>query len=210
VRSGQIRSISRHVGNTEQAQTEQPEEKRRSPAEAFDDLKATVNRSAAEIAQLWEFSQKVKDKLFKTAELHRLEGMLPVLDSLLQIHGSLFLRVKASGTQADDDKKSKKDKKKDKDKETPKEAATDDAFIASLLETLEEELTRHGVEVFNPAPGSAFDVRLMDCTQPVERGSRKDKANTVAAVNRCGFLYKMPSEKLPRIVAKAQVEVFAK
>lgn len=170
---------------------EQPEPKRRSPAEAFDELKAAVNRSAAEIADLWEFSRKVKDKLFKAAELHRMDGMLPLLDSMLQIHQILFARVTSMRGNG---------KKVKGDAET---------FIVTLLETLEEELARHGIDTVEPPRGAAFDVHTMECTRTVRR-SKKDEGNTVAAVNRCGFLYKPSSEGAPRVLAKAQVEVFEK
>lgn len=172
---------------------EEQEPKRRSPAEAFDELKAAVNRSTAEISDLWDFSRKVKDKLLQAAEIHRMEGMLPVLDSMLQIHQIVFARVTSTA--------------KTNGKEAEK--GNGDQFIGNLLETLEEELSRHGIEVVKPASGVAFDVHTMDCTTAV-KGSKKDEANTVAAVNRCGFLYKSPAEKAPRILAKAQVEVFAK
>jgi molecular chaperone GrpE (heat shock protein) len=168
--------------------------RRRSPAEAFDELKAAVNRSAKEVSDLWEFAEKVKDKLLQAAEVQRLEGMLPLLDSMLQIHQILFVRLRSAGAKGADDAKD----------------AGDADFVSSLLETLEEELARHGVEIVHPDPGAAFDVHTMDCTQAVEKKSRKDKPNTIAAVNRCGFLYQPPDGSRKRLIAKAQVEVFGK
>lgn len=182
----------------EAAKAASAEPKRRSPAEAFDELKAAINRSSQDISDLWDFSQKVKDKLLGAADTHRLEGMLPVLDSMLQIHQILFVRVRST---APVESKKKADKT---------QQSAPEQFVATLLETVEDELKRHGAEVVNPEPGAAFDVQIMECTQKVKPESRKQKANTIAAVNRCGFLYKPPAGGATRLLTKAQVEVFAK
>ena len=127
-----------------------------------------LDRSIADLAdrvdEVSEFAVKAKDALFTKAEHVKIAARQPLLESLFRIHDALFTRVQAMET----------------GHEQP------EPFAMGLLDSIEGELGRNGVEILRPQPGDEPSWDVMEAI-----GSRKKpfwrRTGAVAAVHRCGF-----------------------
>jgi len=161
------------------------QEQKRSPVEAFSELRAEVRGLHANIENIGSFVQTCREKLLGEADDYRAEGKHDILQSLMRIYDIVFQRVIAM----------------ESGNERP------DRFIIDLFETIEAELNTHGIEIVRPQPGDPIDLQVMTTVGAVPCPFWR-KSDRVAQVVRCGFIYKM--EVMHRNSRKAEITVFRK
>ncbi len=163
------------------ASGDQPQS-RRSPADAFDELKQVLRDSCGDVSEIGAFVRACRDKLLRGADEFRYEGMRAVLESLLRLHDRLYRQVTAM----------------ESGEHQP------DTFVISLFETLETELRVNGVEVIRPHSGDEVDLAVMT-TIGVAPCPFWRKPGRIAKVESCGFMLNMDSTSA--LLRKAEVTV---
>jgi hypothetical protein len=170
-----------------------------SPADAFRALTSSVSELSGEVFVISDFVRRCEEKLSQEAVRYRTEGMTPVLESLMRIHGHVFRHIQATG----------------RDKTPP------DSFVLQILELIVSELRNYGVETFCPVPEEKFDVARMTAicseqsvSKPGWFGSKKKspghivQVNHIAQINACGFT--QATDNAEKLLQKAEVTVYQK
>lgn len=152
-----------HTAETEAPPQEEPS-RAASPQEAFNDLRVSIEALRCEVGDLRDFAEGVNDYLCSDVSKHRRDGMQSALESLFQLHDTLYTKVTAmvSG------------------EEEP------NAFILNCLENLRGELARHDIEVIEPKPGDKINLDVMFLAGTA-RCSWWREPDRVDRVIRCGF-----------------------
>jgi len=154
--------------------------KGRSPQEAFDGLRTAIEVLQAEVRDV---AQTLKDHVTEVDHCDQAAAMMPAIESLFEIHDVVFTKVIAM--------------------ESGKDAP--DGFVVNLLENVEGELARHGIQVIRPRSGEKINLEVMSCTGSA-RCAWWREPNTVARVHQCGFAQE--DDDTPRVLRKARVDVY--
>lgn len=162
--------------------------KKKSPADAFLELKDVVNVMRAELYELKEYSSSLIDVDEQKMQQVRQEGRLEAIDSLCRIHQLLFRKVSNMDVGSGEE---------------------NNTYIHQLFENVEGELNGVGVKVILPTisdkPNYQWMVAVSSIKSPI---LRQYKPNTISKVEACG--YYMDSDQSPTILKKAEIVVYRK
>jgi molecular chaperone GrpE (heat shock protein) len=178
-------SEARPVAETTEPAQEPPQELARasSPQEAFNDLRDSIEELRGEVGQLRGFAEGINNYLCTDVEKHRKEGMKAALESMFQLHDTLYAKVTVmvSGD------------------EEP------NAFVMNCLENLQGELARHGVEIIEPKPGDKINLEVMFLAGTT-RCSWWRNPDRVSSVARCGYAREIDGRH--EVIRKADVTIY--
>jgi hypothetical protein len=159
--------------------------KKKSPADAFLDLKEVINVMRAELHDLKEYSSALIELSDQQKRSYKEEGRREGIDSLSRIHQLLFQKVANM----------------DMGKEE------NNSYIRQLYDNVEGELRGLGVIVILPKISDIPNYEYM-----VAVGSTKSsimhKPNTVSKVEACGYCIENGNEI--KILKKAEIVVYRK
>jgi molecular chaperone GrpE (heat shock protein) len=154
---------------------------KKGPAQAFDDLRRTVERLCFDVQEIQEYTRQVSKQVLAQPEALASQTFLDMAQAMFVLHDSLFAKVMAM------------------------EAGTEqpDEFTINLLSTLENELENRGVVPYMPQPGEPVNMTIMHTVKAVQRTFWR-RADTVSRVHRCAFIV----SGTKKVLRKAQVDVY--
>jgi len=159
--------------------------KKKSPADAFLDLKDVVNTMRAELYDLKEYSSRLIEVSEHQKQALKEEGRMDGIDSLSRIHQLLFRKVANM----------------DSEKEV------NSPYIRQLYENVEGELNGLGVTVISPTLSEPPQYEYMVAVGYI-KSSLLHRPNTVSKVESCGYLIKNGNEY--KVHKKAEVIIYRK
>ena len=168
-----------------EAEAKQPEKPKKSAGEVIAELRDSVEAMREQFNDMEKLVSVCKKKLVKEADAYRLEGMKPLLESLMLIHDLVFRHAQAM--EAGD--------------------VSPDSFVLNLLQTIEAELAGENIEVIRPQPGDEPDLTVMKAIGTAKCPFYR-KVDRVARVHSCGFAIRMEGSAL--ILRKAEITIYRK
>ncbi len=181
-----VEAAKKEDGDRAEAADEQAEEaapQKKSAAEVIAEMRDSVNGLRVQFEDMGDFVRKCRDRLLKQADEYRLDGMKPMLESMMLMHDLLFRQAQAMEAGEVDP----------------------DHFVLNLLKALEAEFNTHNIEVIRPQPGDEPELNIMKMIGTAKCPFWR-KSDRVARVHSCGFALR--AESATMVVRKAEVTVY--
>lgn len=167
------------------SELEQQSAKKKSPADAFLDLKDVVNAMRAELYDLKGYSSALIGVSEQQKLAQREEGRKEGIDALCRIHQLLYRKVANIDAGREEN----------------------NAYIRQLYENVEGELNGLGVTVIYPTLSEPPQYEYMVAVGYV-KSSLLHRPNTVSKVESCGYCIKNGNEY--KVLKKAEIVVYRK
>jgi len=155
----------------------------RSPQEAFDALRGSIEAMGRRIGALGETTESLRREVREVLADEPAEAARAMLESLMRLHDIVFTRVTSM----------------EGGPERP------DGFVVNLLANLEGELLRQNIVVIRPHPGERVNLDVMSFVDAAPCAWWR-QPDTVARVRQCGFAQE--DDRGVRIIRKARVDVY--
>ncbi|RKZ74920.1 MAG: hypothetical protein DRQ57_09360 [Gammaproteobacteria bacterium] len=159
--------------------------KKKSPADAFLDLKDVVNVMRAELYDLKDYSSALIELSAQHKNSYKEEGRREGIDSLSRIHQLLFRKVASMDMGKEDN----------------------NSYIRQLYDNVEGELKGLGVSVIFPNISDIPDYEYMVTVGSV-KSSIMRKPNTISKVEACGYCIEN-GDKI-KVLRKAEIVMYRK
>ena len=181
-----------------------PQEKKKSPADAFLDLKDVINVMRSEMIELKKYSMGLLELTELEKRKHFEAGHIDGIRSLCRIHQLLFRQLSQI--------KTLKEIKLPFYMRSPlsllKRPNGDALFLCKFNENIESELSNLGIEIVYPAIGSLPDYRIMTVLGNTASSLiLGHKERTIAEIKSCGYVLKL--DGLQQVISKSEVIVYA-
>ena len=157
---------------------------KKSPAEAFLDLKAVVNIMRAEVHEVRDYSSALIELSKEEKENLREEGRENGINALFRIHQLLFRQIANMKSGHVDN----------------------DPFVRNIFENVEAELKSFGVQLIEPKIGQIADYGFMTAVNSIKSNWHK-KPNTIYRVESYGIF--IENEEFVKIIKKAEITVYS-
>jgi len=159
--------------------------KKKSPADAFLELKDVVNTMRAELYELKEYSGALIEISDQQKRAQKEEGRREGIDSLSRIHQLLFRKIANMDMGKEDN----------------------NSYIRQLYDNVEGELRGLGVIVILPNISDIPDYEYMVAIGSV-KSSIMHKPNTISKIEACSYCIKNGDEI--KVLRKAEIVVYRK
>jgi len=178
------------------------QQKGKSPADAFIELRETVNAMRMELLEIKGYSAGLLELSEDVKAHHYSKGLLTGVESLCRIHLMMTRQFLEKDGISENDKKlflfplrSKREK-------------AENGFLSCLYEVVEEELRQLGVRVLLPSLGEKPDYTVMKVIGSlVPPEDQTSDCGTIAAVKSYGYLFQRGSMK--SVLKKAEIFVYS-
>lgn len=181
------------------------QDKKKSPADAFLDLKDVINVMRSEMIELKKYSMGLLELTEQEKRKHFKAGHIDGIRSLCRIHQLLFRRLSEKKTLKDIDLPFHKRPLSS----LLNKPSRDDLFLSRFNENIESELSSFGVDIVYPSVGSLPDYSVMTVLGNTPSSLMLGhKERTIAEIKSCGYVFKL--DGLQQIISKSEVIIYAR
>ncbi len=161
----------------------EPAPPKRKAVDEIRDLSKRIHGLQAQVGEIDSFVHASQSKLTVQADEKRLHNIAKILDAFMRIYNNLDRRIQAMASGG----------------------IQHEQHIRDIFDAVETELKVCGVSVIRPQLGDPIDLKVMNLIDSKHTTS-PGRANSVAALERCGYMWRLESGN--NLVEKAEVVVY--